>query len=191
MAETLCPSCGFGPIDDDVDECPKCSTRFAANPLFKRVRRAGGHGGRKDAQDLEATRTVLGGITSAVDAHPVPTAVVLALATVAWVLRCVGFLSDHPQPTWPLYIAAAQMGVAMLLWVSAGPGKSLAQMLALAQIGVGYFAGGSAVTQLGYAGVGVALLAMTMAEPGHTRRLVSTGAAVAMMGFGLWGVASG
>jgi hypothetical protein len=189
MAETACPSCGYGPLDAEADDCPKCSTRFAANPLYKRVQRAGGHGQRKDAVDLEATRTVLGALTGAVDAHPLPAAAVLVLSTAAWILRCVGFLTPLPQPTWPLVIAAAQMGVAMLLaLVSGGPGKPLAQMLSIAQIAAGYLAGGSSVTRLGFTGAGVALLAMTLGEPGDIRRLIATGAAVAMLGFGVWGV---
>ncbi|MBL8955542.1 MAG: hypothetical protein JNK82_32505 [Myxococcaceae bacterium] len=189
-AETLCPSCGFGPIPEGKDTCPACSTQFAANPLFRRAAKAGGQGVRKDQADLEATRTTLGGITGAVEANPVPTAAVLAGATLTWVIRCVGMLSDRPEPIWPLGVAAIQMGVAMLLMVSAGPAKTLAQVMAVVQIGCAYLAGGSPVAQVGYGGVGVALLVMTVAEPGDVRRWVGTGAAVAMLFFGVFGVAS-
>jgi hypothetical protein len=190
-AETLCPSCGFGPIPEGTENCPACSTVFAANPLFKRVRKAGGGGRRKDEEDLEATRTTLGGITGAVDAHPgVPAAVLIAMAF-AWVARALGVLSDHPQALWPLGLAAIQMGVAMLLLVSAGPGKPLAQLLALAQLGAAYLAGGSPVAQVGYGGVGAALLLMSAGEPSDIRRWVAAGAAVAMLLFGLWGVLAG
>jgi hypothetical protein len=78
----------------------------------------------------------------------------------------------------------------MLLMVSAGPAKQLAQMVALAQIAAAYLAGGTPVAQVGYGGVGVALLVMTVAEPGDVRRWVGTGAAVAMLFFGVWGVVS-
>lgn len=190
-AETACPSCGFSPIPEGTETCPACSTQFALNPLFKRAARAGGQGVRKDEADLEATRTTLGGITGAVDAHPAPPAAVLVGCTFAWVLRAVGVLSDRPQAIWPLGLAAIQMGIAMLLMVSAGPAKQLAQMVALAQIGAAYLAGGSPVAQLGYGGVGVALLVMTIGEPGDVRRWVATGAAAAMLLFGVWGVAAG
>lgn len=190
-AETLCPSCGFGPIEEGVETCPACSTQFAANPLFKRVRKAAGHGIRKDEEDIEATRTTLGGITGAVDAHPGPPAAVLIALTFAWVVRVVGVLSDRPQPVWPLGLAAVQMGVAMLLLVSAGPGKPLAQMVGLAQIAAAYFAGGPAVAQVGYGGVGVALLLMTVGEPSDVRRWVAAGAAASMLLFGVWGMVAG
>ncbi len=190
-AETLCPSCGFGPIPEGQETCPACSTQFAANPLFKRAAKAGGQGVRKDQADLEATRTTLGGITGSVEANPVPTAAVLVGSTFAWVVRCVGMLSDRPQALWPLGVAAIQMGVAMLLVVSAGPARALAQMVALLQIASAYLAGGSPVAQVGYGGVGVALLVMTVSEPGDVRRWVGTGAAVAMLLFGVIGVATG
>jgi len=189
--ETACPSCGFSPIPEGQETCPACSTQFAANPLFKRAYKAGGQGIRKDEEDIEATRTTLGGITGAVEANPVPTAAVLVGSTFAWVLRCVGILSDRPQALWPLGLAAVQMGVAMMLMVSAGPGKSLAQMVAVAQIACAYFAGGSPVAQVGYGGLGVALLVMTVGEPGDVRRWAGTGAAVAMLFFGVFGVATG
>ena len=190
-AETACPSCGFSPIPEGTETCPACSTQFAANPLFKRVRKAGGQGVRKDEEDLEATRTTLGGITGAVDAHPGPPAGVLIALALAWVIRAVGVLTDRPQPIWPLGLAAIQMGIAMLLLVSAGPAKPLAQMIALGQIAAAYFAGGSPVAQVGFGGVGVALLVMTVGEPSDVRRWVGTGAAAAMLLFGVWGVASG
>jgi hypothetical protein len=190
-AETLCPSCGFGPIPEGTETCPACSTQFAANPLFKRARRAGGLGIRKDEEDMEATRTTLGGITGAVDAHPVPTAAILAACTFAWVARGVGVLSDRPQALWPLGLAAISMGVAMMLLVNAGPARVLAQMVALAQLAAGYYAGGSALAQVGYSGVGAALLVMTLGDPSDVRRWVGTGAALAMVVFGVVGVVTG
>lgn len=189
--ETACPSCGFTPIPEGTETCPACSTQFAANPLFKRVRKAAGHGVRKDEEDLEATRTTLGGITGAVDAHPGPPAGVLIACTFAWVMRVVGVLSDRPQPVWPLGLAAVQMGVAMMLIASAGPAKQLAQMVAIAEVIAAWAAGGSPVAQVGYGGVGVALLVMTIGEPSDIRRWVGTGAAAAMLLFGAWGVAAG
>jgi hypothetical protein len=190
-AETACPSCGFSPIPEGVETCPACSTQFALNPLYKRAQRAGGQLVRKDSEDLEATRTTLGGITGAVDAHPALPAAVLVAMSFAWVIRAVGLLNDRPQAIWPIGVAAIQMGVAMLLMVTAGPAKQLAQMVALAQIACGYLAGGSPVAQVGYGGIGVALLVMTFGEPGDARRWLGTGAAVAMLGFGLWGVVAG
>ncbi|MBK7860680.1 MAG: hypothetical protein IPJ65_19175 [Archangiaceae bacterium] len=186
MAETLCPSCGQGPIPEDSEACPNCHTRFAENPLYRRARRGGGLHVRKDEADLEATRTTLGGITGAVDAHPVPTAVVLVAATFTWVVRCVGGFSGAPEPTWPLALAAAQMGVAMMLLVSAGPARSLAQMCALAQVACGYFAGGPTIVQVGYIGAGFTLMLMTFGEPGDARRWTATGASLAMLAFAVW-----
>lgn len=185
-AETICPSCGYGPLDDVAEDCPKCSTHFAANPLYKRARAGGGQFVRKDSDDLEATKTTLGGAKSAVEHHPLPAAGLLIGSTFGWVLRAMGVLSDRPEPWWPLGLAALQMGVAMMLVVSAGPGKELAQMLALAQIAVAFFAGGPTFAQLGFAGVGVALLVITVGEPSGPRRWVGTGAGAAMLLFGIW-----
>jgi hypothetical protein len=190
-AETLCPSCGAGPIPEDAETCPQCSTRFAANPLYRRARKAGGFNVRKDSVDLEATRTRLGGITGAVDAHPAPTAAVLAAATATWVARCVGLLADRPEPLWPLALAAVLLGVAMLLMISAGPARQLAQLGAVAQLLSGYLAGGPPMARVGYAGAGLALLAMTVGEPGDARRWTAAGVAGVMLGAGVWAVVGG
>jgi hypothetical protein len=189
MAETLCPSCGFGPIPEGSDDCPKCKTQFAANPLYRRSRVAGGHGHRKDEADLEATRTTLGGVTDAVTAHPLPSAAVLAGCAIAWIFRSAGIFSDvnGAHPSWPFAVAAFQMGVAMLLMVSAGPSRYLAQMMAIAQVASAYFVGGSIAAQIGFGGAGLSLLSMTIGEAGDIRRYMGAGAAIACLVVGVWG----
>jgi hypothetical protein len=188
-AETLCPECGFGPIKDGLEECPKCHHHFTENLLYKRVRRNAGHGSRKDADDLEATGTTLGAITSSVVAHPLPTSILLGATAIAWVLRCTGVLSDAPEALWPFGLAALEMGVAMILMAGAGPAKALAPFMGLAQLGAAYFAGGGALARVGYGGVGVALLAMTLGEPSDFRRWMGSGAGAATLFIGIYGVA--
>jgi hypothetical protein len=186
-AETLCPECGHGPIEEGEETCPKCHHLFAANPLYKRARKMGGAGVRVEEIDSEATRTTLGGITSSVVAHPLPTSLLLGAAAVAWVIRSAGILSDAHEPLWPFGLAAVQMGVAMLLMAAAGPAKALAEMCALAQLASAYFVGGSPLARIGYGGVGVALLAMTLGEPSDFRRWMGMGAGLATLAIGVYG----
>jgi hypothetical protein len=185
--ETLCPECGFGPIKAGTEDCPQCHHHFAANPLYKRARKAGGPGVRKDQIDTEATATTLGGITSSVVAHPLPTSLLLAAAAIAWVVRAAGILSDAHEPLWPFALAALQMGVAMLLIAGAGPAKALAELIAVGQVVSAYFVGGSPLARVGFGGVGVALLAMTIGEPSDFRRWMGMGAGLATLLIGIYG----
>jgi hypothetical protein len=189
-AETLCPECGAGPIAEGAESCPKCGHEFAETPLFKRARRVGGQHMRVEEVE-EVTRTTLGGnITSAVVAHPLPTALLLAITAFAWVARSAGVLSNVREPVWPFGLAAAEMGVAMLVMAAAGPATAFAEIIGLAQLGGAYFAGGSALARLGFGGVGLALLAMTLKEPSDFRRWMGLGAGLAMLVAGVLGATS-
>jgi len=186
-AETLCPECGFGPIKEGAEDCPECHHHFAANPLYKRARKAGGQGVRKDEVDIEATATTLGAITSSVVAHPLPTALLLGITAIAWVVRAAGILSDAHEPMWPFALGAAQLGVALLLLAGTGPAKMTAELAALAQVLAAYFSGGHLLARVGFGGVGIALMAMTVGEPSDLRRWMGMGAGLATLVIGVYG----
>lgn len=168
-AETLCPKCGFSPIPEGTEKCPRCGENFAFHPLYKAAQRK--MLGKLDAIDTEAT--LMGGLTGAVTAHPSPAAGVMALCALLWLVRASGLVVDLGDPVWLFALAAADLGAASMLMATVGPARSLVQALAVVQIAVAVLlapAGPWSPLALAFAAPGAVILFMTVAEPSGARR---------------------
>src|SRR5687768_380771 len=132
MAETICPSCGFSPIPDDVDDCPKCRKPFAE---VKRPSRAAID---RLKEDVHTESTTFGGVTGAVTAHPTAPAIVLALGALIWFLRASGVLSasPEPEPPWLYGLVGLELVMVVVLFANVGPARLLAQLTALIHVAV-------------------------------------------------------
>lgn len=176
--ETLCPSCGFSPIPEGAERCPKCNKAFA----YERV----------EYTNVTATRA--GGLTGSVTANPVPTAIALGVGAFLWTVRAGGFLSDVGDPPATFLVAALNVVALVLVMTTSGPAKhagALAGVVELLAVGLRYDA--PAAVSVACALHGVTLIAMTVAEPGALRLKVGAGVAGAagVVGLGalLWAVA--
>ncbi len=173
--ETLCPKCGFTPIPDRAEVCPKCAEVFSFNPLYKAAQRK--MIGKYEA--LEVTATLRGGLTGAVSANPGPAAAVLALGAVLWLIRGAGLLVDLREPSWVFWVAGLQLGAATFLMANLGPASLMAQFAGAVQIAASFFVTSDqplALHTLLSALVGAVVIAMTVGEPSAARR--SAGLAV-------------
>ena len=177
--ETLCPKCGFTPIPDRAEVCPKCGEVFSFNPLHKAAQRKAI--GKLEPLDFEAT--LRGGLTGAVSANPGPAAAVLALGAVIWLIRAAGLLVDLREPSWLFWLAGAELVAATFLMANIGPASFVAQLVGAAHIAVAFVITADqplSLHTLLTALVGATVIAMTVGEPSPTRR--SAGLAVGLLG---------
>lgn len=160
--ETICPSCGFSPIPEGVERCPKCHKAFA----YERV----------EYSTVTATRA--GGLTGAVTANPVPTAVALGVGAFVWTVRAGGFVADVGDPPWAFLVAALHVVALVLVMTTSGPAKHAAALAgAIELLAVGLLFAAPAGLSIACAAHGLTLIAMTVAEPGALR--LKVGAAIA------------
>jgi hypothetical protein len=170
--ETLCPSCGFSPIPEGVERCPKCGRAFA----YERV----------EYSTVTATRA--GGLTGSVTANPVPTAVALGLGALFWTVRAGGFLVDVGDAPWVFLVAALDVVALVLVMSTAGPAKHVGALTGLVELlAVGIRWDAPPVISTLSALHGLTLIAMTVAEPGALRLKVG---AWAGGGFAVLGLAA-
>ncbi|XXF79852.1 zinc ribbon domain-containing protein [Myxococcaceae bacterium GXIMD 01537] len=175
MAETLCPNCGYSPIPAGAETCPECNEPFGFLQMHKRAQRR--FVDRKlDHEDNEMT--VFGGnVTGEVSAHPGPAAVVLFAGAIAWFLR-VGVFNTLHEPLWVYGLVLLDLVLGLLIFVSVGPAKGIAQAGLVLQLAVTAFLARGAwqapvhVAFMAY--TLVALVAVT-GEPGTLRRNICLG----------------
>lgn len=176
--ETLCPACGFGPIPEGAERCPKCKRAFA----YERV----------EYSAVTATRA--GGLTGSVTANPVPTAVALAAGALLFTVRAGGFLEDVGDSPAVFLVAALDVVALVLVMTTSGPAKHAGALAGVVELlAVGLTLGAPSVVSAACALHGAALVAMTVAEPGALRlkvgAAVATGVALAGLGALGWAVA--
>lgn len=176
--ETICPSCGFSPIPEGAERCPKCHKAFS----YERV----------EYSTVTATRA--GGLTGSVTANPVPTAIALGVGAFVWTVRAGGFFGDVGDPPWAFLLAALDVVALVLVMTTSGPAKHAAALAgAVELLAVGLLFGAPVGLSIACAVHGLTLIAMTVAEPGATR--LQVGAVVAgvagLVGLGAlaWGLA--
>ncbi|MCC6334053.1 MAG: zinc ribbon domain-containing protein [Myxococcales bacterium] len=158
--ETLCPSCGFSPIAEGAEKCPKCGKAFS----YERV----------EYTNVTATRA--GGLTGSVTANPVPTAVALGLGAFFFTVRAGGFLGDVGDPPLVFAVAALDVVALVLVMTTSGPAKHVAAFAGLVELAAAGLTFGAPALVNAAAGLhGLTLIAMTVAEPG-ARRLKVGGA---------------
>jgi hypothetical protein len=181
MPETLCPSCGHSPIPRGAEACPKCHEPFDFLQMYKRGQRLRVD---KHRDQDEAEQTVFGGnITGEVSAHPAPIAAVFFVGAVAWFLRAGGVLGSLKEPGWTYGLVVLDLALGLVLLISLGPAKQLAQVGMALQLGAaGYLARTAPAEAVHWAYLGhavVALVAVT-GEPGPRRRYACLGLGVTM-----------
>lgn len=182
MAETLCPKCGFSPIPDRAETCPKCGENFAFHPLWKVAQRTKGGIDKKASIEMEST--TFGGLTGEVSANPIPASLVTALCALVWLLRASGVAQSH-DPQWLFAVAAAQLGAAAMLMGNIGPATMLVQLMGVVQLIIPWVVMGSGTSGLVVAVAsmipGVAVFVTAAGEPGPVRR--NAGIVTGMLGF--------
>jgi hypothetical protein len=152
--DTLCLKCGFSPIPDGAEACPKCGRPFAPD--------------RVDFTNVTGTR--LGGLTGAVTASPQPVALALALGAVPWVMRGLGLPTSFNEPVWTLAIAVGLVAAAAAVMANLGPVKHLAALVGVLEIGAALVLGPVPPLLTAAAALhGAVLVAATVAEPGRAR----------------------
>lgn len=172
MAEpqTLCPKCGFSPIPDRAETCPKCGENFSFHPLWKVAQRKM----MSKTDSIEMESTTFGGLTGEVSANPIPASAVLALCALVWLLRASGLAANHVDPQWLFAVGAMQLGTAFMLLATVGPATALAQVMAVVQLAVPFLvmsdASGGLPVAVASGLPGIALLVTTVGEPGPVRR---------------------
>lgn len=167
--ETLCPKCGFTPIPERAEACPKCGDVFSFNPLYKAAQRR--MIGKHEALDYESTTR--GGLTGAVSANPGPAAAVLTLAAAIWLIRGAGLLVALREPAWLFWLAGAELVAATFLMANLGPAALFAQAVAGLHVAVAFVLPGEqplALHTLLSALVGLIVIGMTLGEPSKGRR---------------------
>lgn len=171
MAETLCPKCGFSPIPDRAETCPKCGENFAFHPLWKVAQRTKGGIDKKASIEMEST--TFGGLTGEVSANPLPASIVTALCALIWLLRASGMAQSH-DPQWLFAIAAAQLGAAAMLMGTIGPATMLVQLMGVVQLVIPFVVMGPGtsgiIVAVASALPGGAVLFTAVGEPGPVRR---------------------
>ncbi len=178
MAQTLCPACGYSPIPDGAACCPVCNEPFDSLP--QRKKRLRDMAGLIRREEEEADATVWGGtiVTGDLGVHPKQAIGVLAAGAAAWLARAPGLLEPMTAPMWPMVLVALQLVTALLLWLTRGPYKLLAQFSGIACAICAIVLGlpdPLRPTPLLYAAHGIAALVMVFGEPGATRRWVGLG----------------
>jgi len=163
MAQTLCPFCGFTPLPEEAERCPKCRRAFVEESM----------------EPTNATRTRAGALTGSVTAHPGPTAAVLALGAGLWVVRGTGALGPTDEPWWTFAVAALMVGAAAMLMANVGPAKHLAGAMGLLEVLAAGLAARDGGVAAACAGHGLVLVAMTAFEPGRLRLTLGAVAGVA------------
>jgi hypothetical protein len=170
LAETLCPKCGFSPIPDRAETCPKCGENFAFHPLWKVAQRTKGGIDKKASIEMEST--TFGGLTGEVSANPIPASVVTGLCAVVWLLRAG--VAQTGDPAWLFVLAALQLGSAALLMANVGPATMLVQLMGLVQLIVPFVIMGAGTNGMIVAAAsalpGVAVFITAAGEPGPVRR---------------------
>ncbi|MEW5742430.1 MAG: zinc ribbon domain-containing protein [Myxococcota bacterium] len=171
MPETLCPSCGFSPIPEGAEKCPKCGKAFA----YERV----------EYTNVTATRA--GGLTGSVTANPVPTAIALGLGAFFFTVRAGGFLGDVGDPPLVFAVAAVDVVALVLVMTTSGPAKHAAAFAGFVELFATLWAQAAPPPVTAACALhGVTLIAMTVAEPGPARLKVGAGVAGAAFLFGLF-----
>ena len=154
MAETACPFCAYSPIPTGADDCPRCHRRFVDD-----VR-----------DDSVVTATRLGGLTGAVTASPVPTAIALGLGAVAWFLRVLDVFTTNGDPVWLLAVPALLVAGAASVMAAAGPAKHVPAVLGLLCMGaVGLWSTPVWLHNVAFAAFGALILVATVSEPSSFR----------------------
>lgn len=176
--ETLCPACGFGPIPEGAERCPRCGRAFAHE--------------RVEYSTVTATRA--GGLTGSVTATPVPTAIALAAGALLFTVRAGGFLEDVGDSPAVFLVAALDVVALVLVMTTSGPAKHVGALAGVVELlAVGLTLGAPSVVSAACALHGAALVAMTVAEPGALRLKVGAAVAsgLALVGLGAlgWAVA--
>ncbi len=167
------------PIPEGADECPECGEPFAFLPAHKRHRKAP----NPERRTISLTETTtLGGITGVTTAHPGAPAAVLAVGAVVWFLRAGGVLTDIDEPLGTYAVLAADLVAAMLLVLSLGPARLVAQLAALGQFFAAvYLAEGNYASprHLPFITHAAFTFVALVGEPGPVRRALSVALGVA------------
>lgn len=167
--ETICPHCGFSPIAEGAESCPRCRKRFVDD--------------KPEATFVTATRA--GGLTGSVTANPAPVALALTSGALLWVMRAGGFLVSVGDPPWAFALAALMIIAAMLLMTASGPAKHSAIIAGVVElVALALLPDAPAALTAICALHGVALIAATAVEPGRARLVVGgvTGSALGAVG---------
>jgi hypothetical protein len=171
VAETICPKCGFSPIPDRAETCPKCGENFAFHPLWKVAQRTKGGIDKKASIEMEST--TFGGLTGEVSANPIPASIVTALCALVWLLRASG-MAQSQDPQWLFAVAAAQLGAAAMLMGTIGPATMLVQLMGVIQMVIPFVVMGEGtgglIVAICCALPGIAVLVTATGEPGPVRR---------------------
>ncbi len=160
--ETACPFCAFSPVAPGAEACPKCRRKFVAE-----VR-----------EDSEVTATRAGGLTGAVTASPLPTAIALLVAAAVWALRILDLFSPAGDPGFLLALPALLVLGAVSVLAAAGPAKHLPAALGLVSglVAVGWSTSWP-VVNAALVAFGPMIFLGTVSEPSTLRLRVGAGLA--------------
>lgn len=174
MAETRCPFCGFSPIPRETEACPKCRRRFV-----------------DDAPDVSTvTATRAGGITGAVTASPLPTAVALVAGAAVWLFRLVDVFTPSHDPAWVFVVPALMVAGAGSVMAAVGPAKHVSAALGVVSSTVAALLPAHLGVHDGaLVGYGLVLIGATVSEPSALRLKGGTAASVGLALVALVGLA--